>query len=94
MLYIYIQKEKNTKEMYINLIIEKTKPPRSIKTWINLYPFLEQYDWKKIYKITFKYMREPYLQSFQYKILNRIKPMKSLKIGPSNSQIVVTIVKQ
>ena len=61
-----------TKEMYNNLIIEKIKPPTSIETWINLYPFLEQYDWKEIYKIPFKYMREPYLQSFQYKILNRI----------------------
>ena len=45
---------------------------RLLETWVNLYPFLDNYDWKDIYMIPFKYIREPYLQSFQYKIINII----------------------
>ena len=61
-----------SKELYNNLVIEKIKTPTAIETWINMYPFLEKYDWKAIYSIPFNYTREPYLQSFQYKIINRI----------------------
>ena len=61
-----------SKDMYNNLILNKMKPPTSIDCWIDIYPFLETYDWKNIYSIPFKYVREPYLQSFQYKIINRI----------------------
>ena len=61
-----------SKELYQNLILHKIKPPTAIESWTNIYPFLECYDWKDIYTIPFKYVREPYLQSFQYKIINRI----------------------
>ena len=61
-----------SKELYNCLIMNKIKPPTSLETWVNLYPFMENYDWKEIYTIAFKYTREPYLQSFQYKIINRI----------------------
>ena len=37
-----------------------------------MYPFLKTIDWKDIYKISFNVIREPYLQSFQYKVINRI----------------------
>ena len=33
---------------------------------------MEKYHWKEIYTIPFKYTREPYLQSLQYKINNQI----------------------
>ena len=61
-----------SKELYNNLIINKIKAPTAIECWIDIYPFLEKYDWKEIYNIPFRYVREPYLQSFQYKIINRI----------------------
>ena len=61
-----------SKELYQNLIFKKIKTPTAIESWTNIYPFLERYDWKDIYTIPFKYVQEPYLQSFQYKIINRI----------------------
>ena len=36
------------------------------------YPFLEKLDWKEVFKLPFMITTEPYLQSYQYKILNRI----------------------
>ena len=45
-------------------------------------------DWKQIYHRTFKITRETYLQSFQYKILNRITncndKLYKWKIKPNN----------
>ena len=38
----------------------------------NKFPFLETEVWAPIYKRSFHITKEPYLQSFQYKILNRI----------------------
>ena len=70
-----IKKEIGTiksKELYGHLILQKIKTPSSVETWIDTYPFLEQYNWKDIYIIPFKYVTEPYLQSFQYKVINRI----------------------
>ena len=37
-----------------------------------MYPFLELQDWELLYQLPFIVSAEPYLQSFQYKILNRI----------------------
>ena len=48
-----------------------TKPPTAVSKWIDLFPFLEKLDWKPIFTMVYKITREPYLQSFQYKILNR-----------------------
>ena len=33
------------------------------------FPFLEKEEWSPIFKRTFEVTKEPYLQSFQYKIL-------------------------
>ena len=60
------------KDFYTTLIMEKTMPPSSINKWIDTYPFLEKYNWSDIYKLTNRYISEPYFQSFQYKIINRI----------------------
>ena len=61
-----------SKEMYKSLIIKIIEPPSALETWIDMYPFLTNLDWEAVYMIPFKVMREPYFQSFQYKIINRI----------------------
>ena len=48
------------------------KQPTSTERWINTFPFLEKEDWSLIFKRTFEITQEPYLQTFQYKIINRI----------------------
>ena len=48
------------------------KTPTAIETWINIFPYLENQDWGSIYKRIFNITKEPYLQSFQYKIINRV----------------------
>jgi len=47
-------------------------PPTAIDAWIDIYPFLDLQDWSLFYKLPFEVISEPYFQSFQYKILNRI----------------------
>ena len=70
------------------MISHKTKEPTAIESWINIFPFMENYDWERIYTIPFKYVREPYLQSFQYKIINRIlntnEKLEKWSIKPNN----------
>ena len=61
-----------SKEIYQKIMSPKAKPPTSIETWVNLFPFLEIMDWTIVYKLPFKTVSEPYLQSFQYKVINRI----------------------
>ena len=60
------------KQITNKLLINTIKPPTSIETWINIFPFLETEDWNSIFLRTFEITKETYLQSFQYKILNRI----------------------
>ena len=60
------------KLIYNKLLCNQTKPPTAIEKWINMFPFLETEDWTPIFKRAFDITKEPYLQSFQYKILNRI----------------------
>ena len=47
-------------------------PPSAINKWIETYPFLEACDWKTLFTLPYKITKEPFLQSFQYKLLNRI----------------------
>ena len=76
------------KQITNKLLINTIKPPTSIETWINIFPFLETEDWDPIFIRTFKTTKETYLQSFQYKILNRILNCKEKlykwKIKPDN----------
>ena len=62
----------SSKEIYQCLILPKIETPTSISRWCNLYPFLDQYNWDLIYKLPYQFTKEPYLQSFQYKILHNI----------------------
>ena len=67
-----------------------SKPPTSIETWINIFPLLETENWNSIVLRTIKITKETYLQSFQYKILNRILNCKDKlfkwKIKPDNKR--------
>ena len=60
------------KQIYLTLISKNIKTPTSIETWINIFPFLETQDWTTIYRTSVEATEEPYLQSFQYKIINII----------------------
>ena len=60
------------KHIYNKLLCTQIKPPTAIDKWINTFPFLETEEWSPIFKRTFYITKEPYLQSFEYKILNRI----------------------
>ena len=83
-----ITKLKN-KEIYNKLIEKKITDPTSINTWIHLFPFLEKLEWKHIYRTNTKITKEPYFQSFNYKILNRITNCNHnlYKWGLSNSNV-------
>ena len=59
----------NNKNIYLTLLCKNIKTPTALDTWINIFPFLETESW--VYKRTFEITKEPYLQSFQFKILNR-----------------------
>ena len=48
--------------IYWELLNETTKPPTAIATWLNLFPFLEKVDWKRVFLLPFKVTKEPYLQ--------------------------------
>ena len=49
----------------------KTKKPTAVEIWVDWFHFLEGVNWSSIYKLLYKISNEPYLQSFQYKILNK-----------------------
>ena len=77
-----------SKEIYINLIEKIIEVPTAINTWLDIYPFMENIDWKEIYELPYNITSEPYLQSYQYKILNRILNCNyqlykcKIKVGP------------
>ncbi len=76
--YVYIKNTKKlltvvtSKDIYSSLVNNKCTQPRAIDTWANIFPFLENIDWQTLYTLPYKITKEPYLQSFQYKILNRV----------------------
>ena len=43
-----------------------------VESWTELHPFLEHYDWKYTFILSNIVAKETYLQSFQYKVVNRI----------------------
>ena len=60
-----------SKKIYCEIVKGKIKPPSALATWLNLFPFLENFNWQKAYSLVYSITKEPYLQSFQYKVLNR-----------------------
>ena len=53
-------------------VCDQIKKTTAQETWINIYAFLENLDWDTINLLPYKITSEPFLQSLQYKILNRI----------------------
>ena len=58
-------------EIYWELLRNVIQLPTAIGTWVDLFPFLEGINWTPVFTGTNKVTSEPYLQSFQYKIINR-----------------------
>ena len=96
---IYIFRDKKPKQIikitskyiYQILVAKKQMPPRAIDKWRDIFPFLENFEWKEIYELPYRIIKEPYLQSFQYKLLNRIincrDKLLTWKISDSNKCI-------
>ena len=61
-----------SRKVYSELIRDMVKEPTAIETWLNLFPFLEHIESKPVFTLIYKITKEPYIQSFQYKVLNRI----------------------
>ena len=61
-----------SKNMNQKSVCKKITMPTAQETWTDLFPFLEDLEWSKIYTLPYKITKEPFLQSLQYKILNRI----------------------
>ena len=57
--------------IYWELVAIKSKSLISLDTWIDLFPFLENIDWRNFFVLPNRVKSEPYLQTFRYKILNR-----------------------
>jgi hypothetical protein len=62
------------KEVYKHLINLVSKTPTAVQKWCEMYETLNEIDWKLIFQTLYNIVRETKLQSFQYKILNRIFP--------------------
>jgi len=62
-----------TKRVYWSLLENIVKEPVAVSQWISLFPFLHDNDFAEIFKLSYLTM-ETRLQSFQYKLLNRILP--------------------
>ena len=60
-----------SKKIYWEIVNKKIKPATAIVTWLDLFPFLEHFNWQEIYSSASKISKEPYLQTFQYKVINR-----------------------
>ena len=61
-----------SREIYWELMSRKVEQPSSLHVWLDLFPFLESSNWDEIFERNFLITKEPALQSFQYKVINRI----------------------
>ena len=64
--------ELQSRNISTELLSHKIKPLTVIDTWLDIYPFLHDMDWSLVFKLPYKIVREPYLQTFQYKVINRL----------------------
>ena len=75
-----------TKTIYWRFCHRLRRQPTCINKWQEFYPSLINCDWDIIYTLPFHSTRETKLQSFQYKIINRIiecnKKLHDMKIKP------------
>ena len=61
-----------SQDIYWELISDKVEQPSALNVWLDLFPFLESINWDEIFERIFLITNEPALQSFQYKVINRI----------------------
>ena len=61
-----------SQDLYWELMSEKVEPPSSHNIWHDLFPFLEFSNYDEIFERIFLITKEPALQTFQYKVINRI----------------------
>ena len=66
-----VSKPLTSQHIYWELINPQSKPPSSLDIWVDLFPFLDKLDWSNIFTLVNRITCEPYLQTFQYKVLNR-----------------------
>ena len=59
-------------DIYWELMSTTVELPTAVNIWCDLFPFLETCSWEDIFERIFSVTQESYLQSFQYKIINRI----------------------
>ena len=62
----------NNTMLYWAILNKKTQEPTAVEKWVEQFPFLELAPWNKLFNLIHYSAKEPYLQSFQYKIINRI----------------------
>ena len=62
----------NFKKVYNHLIESQQIVPTSEYKWIEYYPFLDLVDWKKIYSLPSKIVKDSFVVALQYKILHRV----------------------
>ena len=62
----------NSKNFYWYFINKKRRSPTSRIKWKNLFHYLEDDNWAKIYKRSFQITKETKMQSFQFKIIHRV----------------------
>ena len=60
---------KSINNKYIN---SKIVRPSAQETWIDIFPFLEDLKWSKIYTLPYKITKKTFPYSLQYMVLNRI----------------------
>ena len=59
-------------DMYWELMSTTVELPTAVNICCDLFPFLETCSWEDIFERIFSVTQESFLQSFQYKIVNRI----------------------
>ena len=60
-----------SRKVYSELIRDTVKEPTAIETSLEIFLFLKQIEWNSMLTLIYKITKEPYLRSFQYKVLNR-----------------------
>ena len=67
------------------------KEPTAIEFWIKTFPFMADVEWSKLFLLPYSFIKQPYFQSLQYKILNNIlncnQQLKKWKIKESEQCI-------
>ena len=74
------------------LIRRIQKPPTALDKWMDEFPFLNENDFKTFSKLPYSIIRETKLQSFQFKLINRIINCKDrlYKMNLSDSPLCTT----